>query len=107
MFRFAEPDLGRAAGGPGAGGRVALHLPRRSAERRGDAGGLGRITDHRDETARQGRATASDVPRRTRRRGTVLRLREFRPPQAQRPLRTLFTGNVVTDLAAPPAGCCC
>jgi hypothetical protein len=28
--------------------------------------------------------------------------REFRPPAAERPLRTLFTGNVATDLASGP-----
>jgi hypothetical protein len=35
--------------------------------------------------------------------GGELRLvREFRPPDPERPLRTLFTGNVVTDLAYSP-----
>ena len=34
--------------------------------------------------------------------GELVLVREFRPPDAQRPLRTMFTGNVVTDLATAP-----
>lgn len=34
--------------------------------------------------------------------GELTFVREFRPPAAERPLRTLFTGNVATDLAAGP-----
>ena len=34
--------------------------------------------------------------------GDLVFVREFRPPAAERPLRTLVTGNVVTDLAATP-----
>lgn len=34
--------------------------------------------------------------------GELTFLREFGPPAAERPLKTLFTGNVVTDLAADP-----
>jgi hypothetical protein len=34
--------------------------------------------------------------------GELVFVREFQPPPAQRPLRTLFTGNVVTDLASSP-----
>ena len=34
--------------------------------------------------------------------GELVLVREFRPPDAQRPLRTMITGNVVTDLAAAP-----
>jgi len=34
--------------------------------------------------------------------GELSLVREFRPPAAQIPLRTLFTGNVVTDLAVAP-----
>jgi hypothetical protein len=34
--------------------------------------------------------------------GELVFVREFRPPPAERPLRTLFTGNVVTDLASSP-----
>jgi hypothetical protein len=34
--------------------------------------------------------------------GELVLVREFQPPPAQQPLRTLFTGNVVTDLASSP-----
>jgi len=34
--------------------------------------------------------------------GELTFVREFTPPAADRPLRTLFTGNVVTDLASGP-----
>lgn len=34
--------------------------------------------------------------------GELVFLREFSPPASQRPVKTLFTGNVVTDLAATP-----
>ncbi len=34
--------------------------------------------------------------------GELAFVREFRPPAAERPLRTLFTGNVATDLASGP-----
>ena len=34
--------------------------------------------------------------------GELVFVREFQPPPAQRPLRTLFTGNVVTDLGSSP-----
>jgi len=34
--------------------------------------------------------------------GELAFVREFSPPVAHRPLRTLFTGNVVTDLASSP-----
>jgi hypothetical protein len=34
--------------------------------------------------------------------GELIFVREFQPPPAQVPLRTLFTGNVVTDLASSP-----
>ncbi len=34
--------------------------------------------------------------------GELVLVREFRPPDAQRPMRTLFTGNLVTDLSAGP-----
>jgi hypothetical protein len=34
--------------------------------------------------------------------GELVFVREFQPPPAQRPLRTLFTGNVVTDLGLSP-----
>jgi hypothetical protein len=34
--------------------------------------------------------------------GEMAFVREFQPPPAQLPLRTLFTGNVVTDLASSP-----
>lgn len=34
--------------------------------------------------------------------GELTFVREFRPPDAERPLRTLFTGNVATDLASDP-----
>ena len=34
--------------------------------------------------------------------GELVLVREFRPPDAQRPFRTMITGNVATDLAAAP-----
>jgi hypothetical protein len=34
--------------------------------------------------------------------GELVLVREFRPPDVERPLRTLLTGNVITDLAASP-----
>lgn len=34
--------------------------------------------------------------------GELVFVREFQPPRAERPLRTLFTGTVVTDLAYTP-----
>ncbi len=34
--------------------------------------------------------------------GELVLVREFRPPDAQQPFRTMITGNVVTDIAAAP-----
>jgi hypothetical protein len=101
IVRVVEPDLASAATGPVPAEESRYTYPRRSAERRGDVPRPGLVTADRDQADRGRRSPAPGVPANPA-AGEVVFVRQFRPPVAQRPFRTLFTGNVMTDLAGTP-----
>lgn len=101
VFRFAEPDLADVPDEPVAADEWRYTYPdgpnNAEAMLLASDGSLLVVTKP---------AAAGNLPHRIYRGapggGELVLVREFRPPDAERPLRTLLTGNVITDLAATP-----